>query len=109
VVDKYFATEGQAYELDPTIRQMVTFEKHNLNDRMGAKRHGVFDVIFCRNVMIYFDEGMKKKVVSLFHEMLSDDGWLFIGQPETLRGISEDFEVQPYPEGFCYRKLGAES
>jgi chemotaxis protein methyltransferase CheR len=107
VLNKYFRQEGQSYVLDPTIQQMVTFEKHNLKDRLGAKRHGIFDVIFCRNVMIYFDEEMKKGVVKLFEEMLDPNGWLFIGHSETLRGISTAFEGQPYPEGFCYRKPGA--
>jgi len=107
VVSKYFTVEGQSYTLDPTIREMVTFEKHNLKDRLGAKRHGVFDVIFCRNVMIYFDEDMKRDVVRTFEDMLDPNGWLFIGHSESLRGVSSAFESQPYPEGFCYRKPGA--
>jgi len=107
ILNKYFTQNGQNYVLDPTIRQMVNFEKHNLKDRLGAKRHGVFDVIFCRNVMIYFDENMKRSVVSLFEEMLDPKGWLFIGHSETLRGLSTAFESQPYPEGFCYRKASA--
>jgi len=107
VVSKYFTVEGQSYTLDPAIRQMVTFEKHNLKDRLGAKRHGVFDVIFCRNVMIYFDEDMKRDVVRTFEDMLDPNGWLFIGHSESLRGVSSAFESQPYPEGFCYRKPGA--
>jgi len=107
ILNKYVTQNGQNYVLDPTIRQMVNFEKHNLKDRLGAKRHGVFDVIFCRNVMIYFDENMKRSVVSLFEEMLDPKGWLFIGHSETLRGLSTAFESQPYPEGFCYRKASA--
>ena len=107
ILNKYFKVEGQNHVLDPTIRQMVSFEKHNLKDRLGAKRHGIFDVIFCRNVMIYFDEDMKKSVVSTFEDMLDPNGWLFIGHSETLGGISTGFEAQPYPEGFCYRKPGA--
>ena len=107
IVSKYFAVDGQTHTLDPSIRQMVTFEKHNLKDRLGAKRHGIFDVIFCRNVMIYFDEDMKRDVVRTFEEMLDPDGWLFIGHSESLRGVSSAFESQPYPEGFCYRKPGA--
>ena len=106
---KYFKPDGSNYVLDETIREMVTFEKHNLKDRLGAKRHGIFDVIFCRNVMIYFDGDMKKNVVSTFESMLDPDGWLFIGHSESLRGVSTGFEAQPHPEGFCYRKPGARS
>jgi len=107
IVSKYFTVEGQSHTLSPTIREMVTLEKHNLKDRLGAKRHGIFDVIFCRNVMIYFDEDMKRDVVKTFEDMLDPAGWLFIGHSESLRGVSSAFESQPYPEGFCYRKPGA--
>ncbi|MEO1584873.1 MAG: protein-glutamate O-methyltransferase CheR [Planctomycetota bacterium] len=105
IKNKYFKPEGVFYDLDPTIKSMVNFEKHNLKDTLAAKRHGKWDVIFCRNVMIYFDDEMKKRVVQMFHDQLADDGYLFIGHSESLRSLGVPFEQLPIPQGFCYRKL----
>lgn len=105
VMDRYFTSDGRNYQLKPEIRQMVNFEKHNLKDRLAAKRHGTWDVIFCRNVLIYFDDAMKKQVVQMFSEQLADDGTLFIGHSERIKDISDRFEQMPIPQGFCYTKL----
>jgi chemotaxis protein methyltransferase CheR len=107
VLDKYFTTDGRNYNLKPEIRGMVSFEKHNLKDRLAAKRHGTWDVIFCRNVLIYFDDAMKKQVVNMFSEQLADDGTLFIGHSERIKDISDRFEQMPIPQGFCYTKISS--
>ena len=104
IKNRYFKQDGLFFDLDPTIRSMVCFEKHNLKDRFAAKRHGQWDVIFCRNVMIYFDDEMKKQVVQMFHDQLASDGYLFIGHSESLRNLGVGFEQIPVPQGFCYRK-----
>ncbi|MCC6284953.1 MAG: protein-glutamate O-methyltransferase CheR [Phycisphaerales bacterium] len=106
---RYFKQVGLHFELDPTIRSMVSFEVHNLRERLAAKRHGTWDVIFCRNVMIYFDDAMKRQVVHTFGEVLANDGTLFIGHSETLRGLDAPFEVMPVAQGFCYRHINASS
>ncbi|QYU67835.1 protein-glutamate O-methyltransferase CheR [Leptolyngbya sp. 15MV] len=107
VLKRYFRTEGQYYVLDPAIAQMVTFEIHNLKDRLAAKRHGTWDVIFCRNVMIYFDDAMKKSLLKTFHEVLAEDGTLFIGHSETIRSLDVPFEPINIPQGFCYARINA--
>ncbi|RMH30122.1 MAG: protein-glutamate O-methyltransferase CheR [Planctomycetota bacterium] len=106
MLDRYFTEKNGHYELDPEIRSMVSFETMNLKDRMAARRHGQWDVIFCRNVLIYFDEKMKKQVVQTFHDQLADDGWLFIGHSESIRDLDVAFEPVDIPEGFCHRKVG---
>ncbi len=103
-LSRYFTEDGADHVLNPDIQSMVTFERHNLKDRLAAKRHGVWDVIFCRNVMIYFDDQMKEQVVGMFNEQLADDGWLFIGHSESLRNLNTSFQQAPYPQGFCYQK-----
>ncbi len=109
ILQRYFqAMPAGAYRIRPDIAQMVRFEQHNLKDRLAARRHGTFDVIFCRNVMIYFDDGMKKQVAQMFSETLADDGYLFIGHSESLRGLNDTLEPTPIPRAFCYRKRGAE-
>ena len=104
IKQRYFKKDGQSHVLDDTIRSMVNFEVHNLKDRLAAKRHGIWDVIFCRNVLIYFDDEMKQSVAKMFHGQLADDGDLFIGHSETLRNLDTHFVPRPIPQGFCYQK-----
>ncbi len=107
IVERYFKKAGPLFIIDPTIRSMVTFEKHNLKDKMAAKRHGIWDVIFCRNVLIYFDKAMKEQVINTFGEQLAADGTLFIGHSETLRDLNTPFQPLAIPQGFCYSKVSA--
>ncbi len=106
VLRRYFKESQGMYELDPTIRSMVQFQKLNLKDAMGARRFGTFDVIFCRNVMIYFDDAMKASCVKMFHSQLAQDGTLFIGHSETLRSMQSEFTPIDEPQAFAYVKAG---
>jgi chemotaxis protein methyltransferase CheR len=103
VKQRYFTQNGQSWKLQDSVRGMVSFQLHNLKDRLGAKRFGAWDVIFCRNVMIYFDDAMKDGVLQTFSDQLAPDGTLFIGHSESIRGSSL-FSAMPVPQGFCYRK-----
>ena len=102
--DRYFKQDGRDFILDDTIRSMVNFEKHNLKDTMAAKRHGTWDVIFCRNVLIYFDDDMKAGVLSMFNNQLAADGTLFIGHSERIKTLTDQFSQLQIPQGFCYQK-----
>ncbi|MDX2148421.1 MAG: protein-glutamate O-methyltransferase CheR [Planctomycetota bacterium] len=102
---RYFTQSGSMWQLSPSIKQMVNFELHNLRDRASARRHGLWDVIFCRNVMIYFDDAMVSQVLHMFADQLADDGFLFIGHSETIRPGEAPFTPTPQPQGFCYRKI----
>lgn len=104
VRQRYFRGENGIWTLNPDIRQMVSFELHNLKDRLAARRHGTWDIIFCRNVMIYFDDAMKDQVVRTFAEVLADDGTLLIGHSETLRGAGCPVVPALSPQAFAYRK-----
>ncbi|MAY74049.1 MAG: chemotaxis protein [Phycisphaerae bacterium] len=105
VKSRYFVEEKGGWRLHDRIRNMVNFELHNLKDRLAAKRHGTWDVIFCRNVMIYFDDPMKAQVVETFAQQLASDGALFIGHSENIRGCTTALEAAPIPQGFCYRPI----
>ncbi len=108
-LDRYFKEDSAYYQIDPTIKSMVRFEKLNLKDRLGMKRLGTWDVIFCRNVMIYFDRDMKQQVVSTFGECLAPDGSLFIGHSESLSDLNVPFTATPVAHGFCYRKSASKA
>ncbi len=62
-------------------------------------------MIFCRNVMIYFDDQMKLQLLRSFSDQLAEDGTLFIGHSETIRAGEAPFAPLPIPQGFCYRKF----
>jgi chemotaxis protein methyltransferase CheR len=106
VRQRYFKQDGLYYTIDPTVKSMVTFALHNLKDRVAAKRFGQWDIIICRNVMIYFDDEMKKQLLTTFADQLTEDGTLFIGHSETIRLGEAPFSALPIPQGFCYRKAG---
>lgn len=101
---KYFTTSGNEWVLRDDIRSMVDFELHNLKDSMAAKRRGHWDVIFCRNVMIYFDDEMKRRCAQMFHDTLADDGYLFIGHSETLRNLNVPLQQVAIPQAFAYQR-----
>lgn len=104
VLQRYFTKEGDFYNLDPSVKKLVHFELLNLKDTFGAKRFGTWDVIFCRNVMIYFDDQMRNQCVRLFFDQLAEDGYLFIGHSETIRNPAIAFEPLPMPQAFAYVK-----
>lgn len=92
MVMKYFSQQGQSWELKDHIRKMVRFETFNLLEKMD--HFGTFDIIFCRNVLIYFDEETKKKVLQNLVKRLAPDGFLFLGGSETVIGLSSELKKQ---------------
>jgi len=93
--DKYFhmtSTIGEkAFQASEQLRAMITFRRLNLVSEWPMS--GVFDIIFCRNVLIYFDEDTQQKVCRNFHRFLGPQGWLFLGHSERIPDeIANDFE-----------------
>jgi chemotaxis protein methyltransferase CheR len=91
---KYFKQEGDRWQVDAAIRAMVSYRPFNLLDELGSL--GRFDVIFCRNVLIYFDQPTKAKVLDAMSRQLAPDGHLYLGGAETVLGITD--KLQPLPE-----------
>jgi len=90
--DKYFTKVGpEDYKVRDMLAKEVTFAQFNLMENFSRFRKK-FHIIFCRNVMIYFDSPTKAALAKRFHDALEVGGWLFIGLSETLSGISGDFE-----------------
>lgn len=101
---KYFKTYGSNYEVDPALKSMVSFKLLNLYDDVSMKAMLNFDIIYCANVLIYFDIKSKVKVVSHLYNSLYKGGYLFIGYSETLHGISKAFKLVSYPKTIGYKK-----
>ncbi len=87
---KYFKKDGDHWQIDQSLRSMVQYKEYNL--LKDLKMLGNFDVIFCRNVLIYFDQETKGKVLEGMSRLLSNDGVLFLGGAETVLGISNKFK-----------------
>ena len=101
---KYFISNNGKYEIHPDIKKMVSFKVLNLYDAIEMKSMYSFDVIFCANVLIYFDVKSKIKVVSKLYDSLNLGGYLFIGYSETLHGISKAFQLVSFPKTIGYKK-----
>lgn len=87
---KYFKKANDAWEIDPSLRDMVTFKEFNLlND---PKALGAFDVVLCRNVLIYFDQPTKIRILDWISRMIPADGRMFLGGAETVLGITDKFK-----------------
>jgi chemotaxis protein methyltransferase CheR len=86
---KYFKQVGEKWRLDANIRSMVKFKEFNLLDDTAVL--GQFDIVFCRNVLIYFDQQTKSEVLSRISSVMPSDGFLYLGGAETVLGITDKF------------------
>ncbi len=89
---KYFCRSGLEWQLTDAVRRMVRFETIDL--RKSMRSLGPFDLVFCRNVMIYFDNATKKSIVKEIHRTLFQGGWLLLGGAETAINLEERFDRQ---------------
>ncbi|HEY3278621.1 MAG TPA: protein-glutamate O-methyltransferase CheR [Syntrophorhabdaceae bacterium] len=101
---KYFTETGGFYKLKDNLKKNVKLDFLNLQDADAYRKYRQMDMIFCRNVLIYFDEKMKKKVVDLFYECLKPQGFLTIGHAESLHNISRVFKPLVFPGTITYQK-----
>jgi Methylase of chemotaxis methyl-accepting proteins len=101
---KYFTQTGELWQLNADIRAMV--QHRQLNLLQDFSHLGTFDVIFCRNVLIYFDQETKVSIFERMSRMLESDGVLALGAAETVVGISDAFK--PYPERRGLYRLNTE-
>lgn len=99
IIDNKFDTG--TVTVDKSLRQWVQFQYHNL---MGEPPAASFDIIFCRNVLIYFDIPTQKEVVRKLVKTLKPNGYFFVSPSETLNGISDELEVQMTPVSIYYIK-----
>ncbi len=90
---KYFSQVGPMWRIDPAFRTLITFRHHNLLDHADAM--GKFDLILCRNVLIYFDPETKRQVLDNLANQLRPDGMLYLGSYETILGITNRFKPIP--------------
>jgi chemotaxis protein methyltransferase CheR len=103
-LSKYFIAEDGRYTVRDEARSLVRFDNMNLFDQTRMRMMSNFDVIFCCNVLIYFDAKSKIQVVSNLYDALNRGGFLFIGYAESLHGISTAFKLENFPKTVAYKK-----
>ena len=107
-LQRWFRAEGGEYVLDDTIRAAVHFEQRNLGeDDAELWVPGAYDVVFCRNVLMYFAAGSAQATVARITRSLAPGGYLFLGHAETLRGLSQDYHLRHTHEAFYYQRKDA--
>jgi len=99
---RYFDKLGERYAVKKNLKEIVHFDFHNLKTEYLPQRN---DVIFCRNVMMYFDEAEQKRLIDKFHRCLNPAGYLFVGHAESLLGLTERFTLVHRDNGTAYQKV----
>ena len=101
---RYFTKEGNLYRIDPRLQKLVSFSQINLKDKLQLQKVERSQIVFCRNVIIYFDDEMKKSVINAFYDNLLPGGYLIIGHSESLHNISRAFKPEHYAGSIIYCK-----
>ena len=101
---KYFKSVRDEYQLCDDLRQAVEFTRVNLAEPADTLGYRNFDVIFCRNLLIYFDDASRKTASETFYDALNPGGYLCLGHSESMSRISSLFEVHKFPEAIVYLK-----
>ncbi|GIM94109.1 CheR family methyltransferase [Paractinoplanes toevensis] len=104
-VAKYFTSVGAGrYQLDDGIRGAVTLHQINVCDTAAMRAFRDFDVVFCRNVLIYFDELSSRRAAENLYGAMRPGGYLFLGHSESMSRISPIFTPTRLPEGIVYQR-----
>lgn len=105
-LSKYFdGIDDDNYKIKDQVRSLVRFSHLNLieSDKVGILSG--MDMVFCRNVLIYFSDEVKKKIIRSFYNSLNSGGFLFIGHAESLHGLSKSFKLHYFKEALVYRRI----
>jgi chemotaxis protein methyltransferase CheR len=105
IVDRYFTRlDDEHVQIDPGLRESIEFTRVNLVDASEVALHRHFDIVFCRNVLIYFDDASRRMAAENLYDSLRPGGYICLGHSETMSRISPLFQVCRYPEAIVYRK-----
>jgi len=100
---RHFDKVGERYAVKKALKELVHFDFHNLKTEYLPQRN---DVIFCRNVMMYFDEAEQKRLIEKFSRCLNAGGYLFVGHAESLLGLTDKFTMVYRDTGTAYQQIG---
>ena len=103
-LNKYFRKTAQGFQLNDDLRSAVEFTRINLMEPAEVRPYRNFDVIFCRNLLIYFDDLSRKQAVETFYDALTPGGFICLGHSESMSRISSLYQIRKFPEAIVYQK-----
>jgi chemotaxis protein methyltransferase CheR len=102
---KYFSrTSDGEYQISNDFRQAVEFTRVNLSEPAETRAYRGFDIIFCRNLLIYFDDLSRRKAAEVFYDALNPGGFVCLGHSESMSRITSLFRVRKFPDAIVYQK-----
>ena len=101
---KYFRQMGEDFQICDDLRGAVEYTRVNLSDRADTRAYRNFDVVFCRNLLIYFDDVSRKAAAETFYDALKPGGFICLGHSESMSRISSLYKVRKFPEAIVYQK-----
>ncbi|WP_457643720.1 CheR family methyltransferase [Persephonella sp.] len=104
IIEKYFKKEGNNYRISEFLRRAVNFRVVNILDKYAMKKLGRFDVVFCRNMLIYFDEKNRKEALSIFYNIMKPNSYLFLGHAERIPDNFTLFKRVKLGDSYIYKK-----
>jgi len=105
LIDRYFApVDGGNFQIDPGLRESIQFTRANLVDPRQLATYRDFDIIFCRNVLIYFDDASRRIAAESLYDCLHPGGYICLGHSETMSRISPLFDVRRFPDAIVYQR-----
>ncbi len=104
LLQMYFDVRQDKYYISDDIKKLVSFKYSNLNKTVDNLNQGIYDVIFCRNVLIYFETDIQKKIVNMFYDHLTAPGYIFPGHSESLSRLSRLYVLKKIDGKLLYMK-----
>ena len=101
---KYFKFGADGYQISDDLRDAVEFTRVNLSDRGDTRAYRDFDVIFCRNLLIYFDDVSRKAAAETFYDAMKPGGYICLGHSESMSRFSSLYKVRKFPDAIVYQK-----
>jgi len=105
ILEKYFEPiAGGHFQIDQDLRDSIHFTQVNLNEPAQTRKYRDFDLIFCRNLLIYFDDASRRQAAEVFYDALNPGGFIFLGHSESMSRISSLFKVRKFAKAMTYQK-----
>lgn len=101
---RYFRHVGDEYQICNDLREAVDFTRVNLSEPADTRPYRGFDVIFCRNLLIYYDDLSRKTAAETFYDALKPGGYICLGHAESMSRISSLYKVRKFPEAIVYQR-----
>ena len=103
-LQKSFTREGENWRINRSLREVVAFTRVNLNERNEVAAYRNYDLVFCRNLLIYFDDASRRRAAEAFYDVLRPGGFICLGHSESMSRISSLFAIRKFAQAIVYQK-----